>query len=302
MEIRYIIGIDGGGTKTDVALAAVEGDRADIITKKTFKASNPNDVGLENALCVVSEGLDEVIKDADLESKDISSIFAGLAGCISRGNKEAFIDLFQKKYSDNTKYAVESDAANSIALTAGCGDGCCLIAGTGSAAFFRKNGVISNIGGWGYLVDDEGSGCSIGQKVLRAAYRSLDGRGSKTVMAEMVEKKTGRTLRDGLRDIYEGGKVYIASFAPIAFDAYRLGDNEAVKIIKNAEDEIFLLIKALKSHFENVSPVIAMCGGMFKEEDILLEPLRKRCGGDAVLIRPDKAPVYGALERARGMI
>ena len=230
-----------------------------------------------------------------------ASVFGGLAGCISRGNKESFLELFQNKLSAKTKFAVESDAANSIALSAGCGDGCCLIAGTGSAAFFRKDCVISNIGGWGYLVDDEGSGCSIGQKVLKAAYRSIDGRGNKTVMAEMVEKKTGRTLRDGLRDVYEGGKVYIASFAPIAFDAFRLGDKEAEKIIRNAEDELFLLIKALKSHFEDTVPVISMCGGMFKEEDILLEPLRRRCDGEAVLVKPDKAPVYGALTRAQGM-
>ena len=66
-EKKFLIGIDGGGTKTDVVLASVEKDRLTEICKKTFKASNPNDVGLENALKVISEALDEVMAEASLE-------------------------------------------------------------------------------------------------------------------------------------------------------------------------------------------------------------------------------------------
>jgi len=285
--------LDGGGTKTDILLSPYPITEDNTVLRMTFGASNPNDVTMEKALSTLREGMETILKTASVSKEEIAAVFAGLAGCITSKNKETLTEFFAS-FFPGVPTKVESDAANSIALTAGHGDGCCLIAGTGSSAFVKKKGIITNIGGWGYLIDDGGSGCSIGQAVLKASYRDLDGRGAKTIMRSMAESHMGLDLRQGLRRVYTEGKTFIASFAPIAFKAYREGDGEAVRIIESARDELYLLIKRLSEHFPQETPRVSVCGGMFKEEDILLEPLRKRCEGMAQLIRSPHPPVHGA--------
>jgi len=67
-----------------------------------------------------------------------------------------------------------------------------VIAGTGSVALGRNAaGQTARAGGYGYLIDDAGGGVSIGRAALRAALRSGEGWGPKTVLADVFRAQLG---------------------------------------------------------------------------------------------------------------
>ena len=175
----------------------------------------------------------------------------------------------------------------------GAGDGMVVIAGTGTSAFVRCGGVLTQVGGWGYLVDDAGSGYSIGRAVLNAAFRERDGRGESTRLTELVERQLGFNVLGAVPMIYRGGKRTVASFAPLAFEAADMGDRQALAIVDNACRELRLLISTCASHLKNAPYLASLLGSLWKAPR-LLEGVRDLLSPDYRLLRPDLPPVFGA--------
>lgn len=71
-----------------------------------------------------------------------------------------------------------------------------VISGTGSVAFSRA-GVddVLRIGGWGYLLGDEGSGFAIGRRALRQVLRELETGQPRSAIAEVCCRVLGATDR-----------------------------------------------------------------------------------------------------------
>lgn len=60
-------------------------------------------------------------------------------------------------------------------LVCGIDTGLCALSGTGSDVFYVRNGIEEDvIGGWGYLLSDDGSGVWIGQQALRHMMRVFE--------------------------------------------------------------------------------------------------------------------------------
>src|SRR5690606_8774057 len=81
-----------------------------------------------------------------------------------------------------------------IALAGGTGGrpGVVVIGGTGSVAFGRNaEGREHRVGGWGYLLSDEGSGFWIGREALIAVLHCMDGRGPHTILTDRVAEAVG---------------------------------------------------------------------------------------------------------------
>ena len=73
-EIKYFLGIDGGGTKTEFVLIDANNKQ---IASLVFGPTNPIDIGIENALGVLQQGINQICKG--IRNKEIS-VFAGLSG------------------------------------------------------------------------------------------------------------------------------------------------------------------------------------------------------------------------------
>ena len=116
-----------------------------------------------------------------------------------------------------------SDALNAFYGELGGRDGVALIAGTGSSAFCVQQGQVRQVGGWGYLIDDVGSGFWIGSAVLRAAFRAMDERGLKRRCGSWCRKSWNCPCRRNRPNLYRR-KRYVASFAPLAFAAVEAED------------------------------------------------------------------------------
>ena len=282
-----LIGIDAGGTKNELVLCEKDGR---VVNRLTAPGSNAADLGPENAAMRIASQVRALV---DGHTETVDALFAGLSGggapAIS-GEVRAVLTRelpFVKSISNG------SDALNGLNAGMGAGDGMVVIAGTGTSAFVRCGGVLTQVGGWGYLVDDAGSGYSIGRAVLNAAFRERDGRGESTRLTELVERQLGFNVLGAVPMIYRGGKRTVASFAPLAFEAADMGDRQALAIVDNACRELRLLISTCASHLKNAPYLASLLGSLWKAPR-LLEGVRDLLSPDYRLLRPDLPPVFGA--------
>lgn len=187
MTTRYIAGVDGGGTRTTVALADEEG-------RELIRRAGP--AGLVDprhptaAAEIVAAVVREAVRDAGLPERPVS-LCAGLAGVGHRAEREAVRDaLAASGVADRVEVVTDGQTALEGAL--GGGAGVLLIAGTGSVAYGRaEDGRVERCGGWGMIVGDEGSGYAIGRAGLAAALRAMDGRGPETRLLPLLLELLG---------------------------------------------------------------------------------------------------------------
>ena len=68
----YFVGIDAGGTKTDFLLCD---ENENQIKKVTLGGGNPNDIGIDACISLLSQGLDELCAGIVPDG-----VFAGVSG------------------------------------------------------------------------------------------------------------------------------------------------------------------------------------------------------------------------------
>ncbi len=263
-NIRYLLAIDGGGTKTEFILSD---KNLNVLNRVLSGSSNPVNIGICQAVSVLRQGIEEVCSGIDLYEV---SAFAGLAGA---GSAEIVIEIERLfKELEFGCYKVGTDADSAVEASLRGQDGIALLLGTGIICYYRKDGVLGRIGGRGYMIDKGGSGYCYGSDVLNAAFEYLDSRGNSKLIFDLVESRLCKKLEDAVSDIYSGGPAYVASFAPIVFDAYKRGDDTAEKIIRNNLEETAKIINTAISRFEQNKNIV-ICGGLAEQKEIIKEIL-----------------------------
>lgn len=290
-KIKYLLGIDGGGTKTEFLLTDLYENR---IKRVVLGSSNPVNIGIENTKKILKTGITQICEN--INPAEIS-LFAGLAGGITGNNKEIIGD-FLSDFGFGA-FSNGSDTESALKIALGDDNGVVVIIGTGIVAFSQKNGTRRRIGGWGYLIDKGGSGFSFGSDALNSALCHLDGRGGSQLILSLIEKQLNKPLTDAISDIYSGGAAYVASFAPAVFEAFRNGDKEAEAIIGRNAREIALIIR---TGFEFTENKAVLCGGLCRYKDILEPILIKELNGSINLIFSDEPQINGAVKLAKSFI
>lgn len=290
-EVKYFLAIDGGGTKTEFLLTDTQCNEK----KRIFLgASNPVDIGIENTKKILEEGIREVCTGVSLREV---SVFAGLAGGMTGDNK-ALINEFLSHFNF-AYFANGSDTENVLEIALGGGDGVAVIMGTGIIAFAQTGGKRHRIGGWGYHIDKGGSGYNLGSDAMYSALKYLDGRDGSSLLNELIEKKLGTTLPEAIADIHKRGKGYVASFAPVVFEAYDNGDKFATDILDRNIKEVSEIVLAGLKHLPNQKGKVVICGGLGKRSDILGVFFKKYIPEDVNITFSNESVVNGALSLAK---
>ncbi len=290
-EIRYLLGIDGGGTKTDFLLTDINGKE---LRRVVLGPSNPVNAGMENTENCLREGIEYVCEDID--KKEIS-VFAGIAGGTIGSGKEnihRFLENYGFGKADNGS---DIDTALEVCLEGE--KGLAVIIGTGIAGFADNGNTRQKIGGWGYLIDKGGSGFHLGSDALDSALRFIDGRGGSEMMLRKIEEKINSPLPQAISHIYKKGNSYIASLAPIVFECYENGDKEAERILLKNTEEIAVIIKTGYNILNDKNGKFVLCGGLCKKKEILKSFLSIHLGKDIRFEFCDRDIVFGALSLAR---
>ncbi|MFF2890288.1 N-acetylglucosamine kinase [Paenibacillus sp. NPDC057967] len=234
--MRYVAGLDGGGTKTAVTIADENGSIVHEFAVGALNINGQDEASVRAALAEICEEIGRALPGGLAACSVICLGAAGISNPVVSGLMTS--GLREGGYQGELVLVGDHE-------TALCGAhdglyGAILIAGTGSIAYGRNgSGDTHRAGGFGHLIDDEGSGYSIGRDLLSAVVRASDGREESTVITDLVyERLHIGSVREIVGFVYDKNrnKKEIAAIAPLLSAACESGDRAALRIAqKNAE-------------------------------------------------------------------
>ncbi len=290
--MKYVIGIDGGGTKTTALLADKKGE---LLSRVEAGPTSPRNIGAEKA----AKTLLKIIKDIE-DEKEAARIIIGLA---SVEEQPSYIKEIEKHFPEEVRKKSRIVSDQLVAFRAGTEkeDGLLLIAGTGCVARGWRSGREAKVSGWGWL-EDKGSAFWLGQKVLQAILSAFDGRGPETLLKEIVfsELEVG-SVQELLDVVYKDPLEVVPSFSSFCDAACKRKDEVARGLMKKAGEELALTSLTLvkKLNFKGSFPFV-LVGSMFNSK-IVLDTVKNRVGEEAPkvkFIRPQEMPAVGAIKIA----
>ncbi|MCU0634483.1 MAG: hypothetical protein MUE41_06385 [Gemmatimonadaceae bacterium] len=301
-----VIGIDGGGTTTRVALADATGR---VLASTTGEGAAIRPGAAAHSAEIIAALVEQVRAAAGQdEGPHPATLVAGLAG----GGQEALARELERELGRTaiaSRISVVADAAIALEDAFGDNPGILLIAGTGSSAFARTpDGRIERCGGWGPNIGDEGSGAWLGRKALSVVTAASDGREPETALIGAVLTATEHESLEGLIPWAAGATpATLASLAPIVLATAATGDLRANAIVSMAIEELIVHIRALARRSftdERAAIQVALAGGLLARGTLMRKRLEQRLKtavpGASVLSR-DVDAVKGALRMARRM-
>jgi N-acetylglucosamine kinase len=297
----YVLGIDGGGTKTHCVIL----DRAGrLCGYGKGGISNYDDVGVAAAREQIGLAVMRARTMAGLDEAPFAAAFLGMAGVVAPHDRAAIHGIAQDlKLALPEHTGVDHDCRVALAGGLSGRPGIVQIAGTGSACYGRNAaGQDWRAGGWGHLIADEGSGYWLGVQAMQAAVRAYDGRGEPTLLLDAVRERLNLAdLNDIMHRLYVAGtsRSEIAALAPLVFDAARADDRLAHTFLARAAEELAdcVLAVAQRLGIADESCELALVGGLFQTDGLLEQPLRtvveRRVPGCRVA-RAELPPAVGA--------
>ncbi|MCS7222234.1 MAG: BadF/BadG/BcrA/BcrD ATPase family protein [Anaerolineae bacterium] len=296
-----VIGVDGGGTRTRVALVDEHGR---VLGLGTAGPSNYDDVGIAVTRDNIGLAVQRAWQQAGLSPCLGDAVFLGMAGVVSEADR-ATIRQIALELALAPAGQVHVDHDIRIALAGGLAGqpGIALIVGTGSSCYGRRaDGRSWRAGGWGHLLDDLGSGYYLGVQAMVAAVRAADGRGPETALLPAVMGALKlEDIQGIMRRLYHQGltRAEIAALAPLVLDAAASGDLIARQIIERGVDELALMVETVARQLDFLpGPVsVTVTGGLARSGPAYWDPLcaaiRRRIPTSQV-VEPILPPVLGA--------
>ena len=282
----YVIGIDGGGTKTRMAVCAPDGT---LLRQETLGAFNLSAIG-EDGFRRRTEEILALCGDM----RGCGAICVGGAGVSGAAAGEILrAELAAHGFAGKLLLCGDHEIALAGAMQT---PGCVLIAGTGSVCYGKNAaGETFRCGGGGHIIDDPGSGYTLGRDALAAALRTEDGRLSENALHAAVMDAVGGHDIQGIFDfVYfsRRGKSDIAALAPLVLRCAEQGDAVSLAILRRGAAELARLVSAVTGRLglDKKSPC-ALAGGLLAENNIYR---RTVCEALAPFCRPAK-PEHGAL-------
>ncbi len=297
--MRFVIGVDGGGTKTT---AAVVGDDLRVLGAGVSGPSNYRSANMEASSQNIVDAVTQALCMANIALERIDAMCMCLAGF------DTELDLpVPRRAMTLLGYRgaviVENDVVGAWACATDGGPGIVAIAGTGATALgMNADGAFWRVDGWDYILGDAGSGYRIGLASIHEAMKMLDGRRQPTRLLDKLAEFYGVDGALAMRRLADSGglgKLRVAEFSRCVAEAADEGDQVAQDILRQAASDIANDIEAIVTQLdmEKDSFPIGIVGSVFKSTTWVLDPLRiavKRIAPQARLESPRHSPEVGA--------
>ncbi|MDR7419316.1 MAG: BadF/BadG/BcrA/BcrD ATPase family protein [Armatimonadota bacterium] len=267
-----VAGVDGGASKTRAAIVTAHGA---VLGSATVQSASAYHREPDEAAGIVVAAVRQALAAAG-RTGPLAALGAGLAGADDPAIHARLVAALTQAGLAAVVH-VDHDGAAALVGGLALAPGIVIIAGTGSVAFgVDEAGRRARAGGWGPLLDDEGSGYAIGRATLRAAMRAHDGRGPATSLAGAVSRHFGIESLALLKRAVRGISIdQVAAVAPLAFDAARAGDAEARRILDAAARGLASMVAAVDRAlgWTDVPFALVTTGGIFEAGDLILAPM-----------------------------
>jgi len=272
--MRYVLGLDGGGTKTECVLLGEDGR---IIVESRGGPANPNRVGFAGAAAAVRDAAGAAMRTAGVSADQVRALCAGLAGAANPDSAQKMKRLLEEEFPG---IAIRICTDLDLTLKAvGEGAAIVLIAGTGSGAVGRDaHGQMARVGGYGYLLGDEGSAHHVGQRAMNAALRHFERTGLDAPLGKRILAETGEPSWAELQARVNAAPddVFPRLF-PVVVQAEASGDAAARRLLEECAAALGELVKDLveRLQLQTQKFLLARTGGMIGRSRYLDERLNE---------------------------
>jgi N-acetylglucosamine kinase len=286
--MRFVLGFDGGGTKTDCVVMDESGA---VLRRSQAGPSNPLRVGFGAAITAIREAARQAVAQAALPgSSSAAALCAGLAGAGPSESARKIRALLAAEFPQS-KILICTDL--DLALeAAGPGPAMVLIAGTGSAAAGRNAAKESGrAGGYGSQIGDEGSAYDIGRHAVLTAMHENDRTGADSLLGQRLLRELGCRDWSEVKARAQVGsdEVFPRLFSVVATvadwietssetSAETAARNSARGILRAAAFDLSSLADKLaeRLHLRGTHFIIAKTGGMIGRSKYLENQLDER--------------------------
>lgn len=297
----YILGFDGGGTKTECLLADAEGN---VLARATTGPSNPLRAGYMKAWFALGEAADSVMARQKITADRIRGVCAGLGGAGRPGVVRRVTTYFERSFP-RAEIRVTTDLEIALEAAFGGGEGILLLAGTGSAALGRDaNGRIARAGGRGPWFSDEGSAFDIGREAVRAVALADEQRGPETALTKkIISPHHWRDWTILLEAVSKNADDVFPKIFPFVAQLADKGDTVSQRILTGAAASLAGLAQAVAKELGWTDRTfdIAKSGGVYghsKFFDAAIEAETIKLIPRARLIGVDVSPAEAAVRMA----
>ncbi|HOA34022.1 MAG: hypothetical protein GXY95_01820 [Clostridiales bacterium] len=305
--MKYYIGIDGGGTKTQYALFD---ENKNLISSVFTGGSNHENLegSFSEAADIIHEGITNLLKENGLEYKDIEHTLMGLAGIDHPYQHDAMVDeLEERGYSRFSIYndgfiVTKAGTDKKAAIGYNCGTGTCCNS-------IDSRGNMLQIGGFGDLSGDAGNGSWIAIRAFRLVYDEICLARHKSLITKLFTEKFGvKPERDeflatiallmGLKQ-----EEYTRGLIDIFFDAANAGDEVVLESIEEMADRgaDFIAAHTKLQQFDDEVVDVVLSGSIHTKlpADIYIERLMEKARAKSLkklnFIKLTGPPVMGCI-------
>lgn len=296
-----VLGIDGGGTKTEVAVTSTKAKKLLTLTEKATRLET---IGVDRASEIIENSIHRILDELQVNKDAILSACFGFGGLDTIKDKKQANSIANEIFPNLDNLSVTSDSI--IGLHSGTfGDpGLCIISGTGALiGGVNLEGTTDRVNGWGHLFGDLGSAYYIGQEAVIKSLEAFDGRGENTSLKDRIVKRLPINRIAEATDHFYRLDDRVKKIAELSVEVNKAavaGDEVAKNILSSAAKELSrsatTLIKKLDLDSMKHVPIV-LIGGVFNSS-ILTSTLKglisQRCS-NVLFIRPAWKPVVGAI-------
>ena len=308
-DLPAVLAIDGGNSKTDVALVAADG--ALLGTARGAGATSAEKATVEAWLSELAALIEQSQQQAGLAGYPVAG---HISACVANADLPEEVDRLAEALRAR-RWSVTTQARNDtfavlragldgtatpgtphwgIGVTCGAGINCVGVHPDGRTTGYLALGGIS--GDWG-------GGDGLGQAALWWAVRAEDGRGPQTSLREAVAAYFGvHTVRDVTLGIHLGkiSKKDVRGLAPVLLAVAREGDQIARDLVRRQAEEICAMAVTAMRRLDlttRATPVVLGGGLMTARDPLLLKEITERitaAAPQATVIVVAVPPVAGA--------
>lgn len=295
----FIIGIDGGGTKSIGYITNENGKILGVVKSGSLNFHSQGQEGVKHNL---QKLIKQLVDLAGCTIEDVEIISMGIAGIGREKDREIFLNIINS-LNISAKLLLTTDIHIALVGAHGREKGIFTLSGTGSIAYgIDSCGKKHRLGGWGHIVGDEGSGYDIGRKGLELVAKTIDGRESSSLLVDMVFEQYGvKNTDEFISYVYNPlrTKADIAKISETVYYCASKGDIKSLEILERAsQDLVNLTIELINKVSIEDELVVSVGGGIFDNMELVYEYFTNalnKYDSNINVKRPMYSPIIGAL-------
>jgi N-acetylglucosamine kinase-like BadF-type ATPase len=298
-----VLAVDGGNSKTDVALVAADGSLLAAVRGPTTSHQAVGlDVGVNRLVGLVEDAAR--IAGLDPSARPVSTVGVHAIAGADYATDLRMLERALARARLSERDVVVNDCTGALWAGSSEGWGIALICGQGiNGAAMGPDGRTARFDAVGDISGDWGGGTSVGSDGLAAAVRARDGRGPRTSLERLVPEHFGLSRPAAVtRALYDGRipETRIGELSPVVFGAAGEGDAVARAVVDHLADELAVMAVALARRTAMTRRLVevVLAGGVFGTTDrpffARLEAGVRAVVRDARFVRLDVPPVTGA--------